>query len=59
MARETSLLDVDHIEAAAKSTDNITLKHEAGVRRSVADLILAAPCCFDAHLWLWPRTPQR
>jgi hypothetical protein len=30
MAVETSLLDVDHIEAAAKSTDNITLKHEAG-----------------------------
>ena len=41
MAVEATLLDVDHIEdgpwTAAKSTDNITLKHEAGVRRSVAD----------------------
>jgi hypothetical protein len=38
-------LDVDHTEdgpwTAAKSTDNITLKHEASVRRPVADLILA------------------
>lgn len=45
MVMETSLLDVDHLEdspwTAAKCTDNITLRHEAGVRWSFADLILA------------------
>jgi hypothetical protein len=61
MVMETSL-DVGHLEdsprTAAKCTDNITLRHEAGVRWSFADLILAlcgpACCCFDARLGYGP-----
>jgi hypothetical protein len=49
-------LDVDHIEdgprTAAKSTDNITLKHEASVRRPVADLILACADLLPVALML-------
>jgi hypothetical protein len=63
MVIETSLLGVGHIEGgpwtAAKSMDNITLKHEAGVRRPFADLILVlfrpAPRCFDARLGYGPE----